>query len=103
MKRVMSIFVLIVCMMLTTVLPASAVESTLTEEQKMQNEIKISMEKQRVYDMADLFSDEDEQYLDAMMLSFSIEGEKQIRFFWKTFRMNCILRKKHLLKMQRLC
>lgn len=78
MKRVMSIFVLIVCMMLTTVLPASAVESTLTEEQKMQNEIKISMEKQRVYDMADLFSDEDEQYLDAMMLSFSIEADADV-------------------------
>ena len=56
----------------------SAVESTLTEEQRIRNEEKVSMEKIRVYDYADLLDESEEAALEFVLYTRGIEADTDI-------------------------
>lgn len=78
MKRVLSIFVLVVCLVLTAVVPASAAESTLTEEQILRNEEKVNLEKTRIYDYADLLEADDEAALEFVFHTWGMDADTDI-------------------------
>ena len=61
MKKIFAVFAVCLCVLLTCMgtVRVSAVESTLTEEQKIRNEEKINLEKTRIYDYAGLLDERD--------------------------------------------
>lgn len=78
MKRLLLTSILLVCVVLANPIMASAAESTLTEEQKIQNETTINMEKTRVYDMADLYSESEEDALNKELHVFSVDANADV-------------------------
>ena len=78
MKKVLAIFVMLACIVSANPFMASAVESTLTEEQKSQNEVKANMIKNRVFDMAYLYTEAEEETLNEVLLTFSSHAKMDI-------------------------
>ena len=80
MKRYLSILLLCVCLLVSLqgVQQAVAVESTLTEEQTLRNIEKVSLEKTRVYDYADLLTDSEEAALESNYYQWGQEAETDI-------------------------
>lgn len=80
MKKLLSVFVACICFILFCqgAQPAFAVESTLTEEQKVRNEEKVNLEKIRVYDDADLLGDSDEATLEFVFYTWGKEANADI-------------------------
>ena len=79
MKRLLSILMLCVFLVLSAgVQQASAVESTLTEEQAIENKEKVGLEKTRVYDYADLLTQDEEAELEQLYYQWGLEAETDI-------------------------
>lgn len=79
MKRLLSILMLCVCFVLSAgVQQASAVGSILTEEQTIRNKEKVSLEKIRIYDYADLLTQDEEVELERFYYQWGLEAETDI-------------------------
>lgn len=79
MKRLLSVILLCVCLVLSAqVQQVSAVESTLTEEQVIRNNEKVNLEKVRIYDYADLLTEEEEAELELSYYQWGLEAETDI-------------------------
>lgn len=80
MKRYRFVLLLCVCLMVSVqgAWQASAVESTLTEEQTLRNKEKVNLEKTRVYDYADLLTADEETELESSYYLWGMEADTDI-------------------------
>jgi len=79
MKKWLSVFMLCVCLVLSAgVQRAAAVESTLTEEEAIRNKEKVGLEKTRIYDYADLLTQDEEAELEQLYYQWGLEAETDI-------------------------
>lgn len=80
MKRLLTILVLCVCLTMSAqgVQQASAVETTLTEEQTLRNKEKVNLEKTRIYDYADLLTADEEAVLEDSYYLWGLEADADI-------------------------
>ena len=80
MKKILLILAACICL---TVLcresvPVLAAESVLTEEQRVRNEEKVSMEKTRIYDYAGLIAEDDEEVLEIIYYAWGTDAQIDI-------------------------
>ena len=80
MKRYLYVLLLCVCLMVSVqgAWQASAVESTLTENQILRNKEKVNLEKTRIYDYADLLTADEESELELKYYQWGLEAESDI-------------------------
>lgn len=80
MKKILSAFAVCIWLLLVYqgVTPVSAVETTLTEEQQIRNEEKVNLEKNRIYDYADLLDESDEAALEFAFHTWSVDADTDI-------------------------
>ncbi len=80
MKKLLAVLIACICFVSSgqEVMYASAVESTLTEEQVLRNEEKVNLEKSRVYDYAELLTTEEEAELEQRYYLWGQETDTDI-------------------------
>ena len=80
MKRFLSVLLLCVCVAVSAqgIQKVSAAESTLTEEQAIRNKEKVNLEKTRIYDYADLLTEDEEIELELKYYQWGLEAETDI-------------------------
>ena len=80
MKKYLSVLMICVCLILSVqgVQQATALESTLTEEQAIRNEEKVNLVKTRIYDYADLLTANEESDLEQRYYQWGLEADADI-------------------------
>jgi len=80
MRKLCTVFAVCICFLLIHqgVLPVLAVESTLTAEQQIRNEEKVRLEKQHIYDYADLLTEDEETVLEQQFYLWGVEADTDI-------------------------